>query len=90
MPLGLDGPVPEERLRLVLPGSLSDRSVKFFGTDLDGIELLAQDMDWALGSGAPLTGTAADLLLVLSGRTLPPGRLTGEPSARFTQPEPRG
>jgi hypothetical protein len=43
-------------------------------------------MDWTLGSGAPLTGTAADLLLVLSGRTLPPGRLTGEPRARFTRP----
>ena len=42
VPLGLDRPVPEERLRLVLPGSLTDRSVKFFGTDLDGIELRAQ------------------------------------------------
>jgi hypothetical protein len=77
-------------VRLVLPGSLSDRSVKFFGVDLGGIELRAQDMDWTLGSGVPLTGTAADLLLVLSGRTLPPGRLAGEPSARFTQPGPRG
>ena len=64
--------------------------MKFFGVDLDGIELRAQDMDWTLGSGVPLTGTAADLLLVLCGRTLPPGRLTGEPSARFTQPGPRG
>src|SRR6266568_7702234 len=87
VPLGLAGPVPEERLQLVLPASLSDRSVKFFGVDLDGIELRAQDIDWTLGSGAPLTGTAADLLLVLCGRKLPAGRLAGEPSARFTQPE---
>ena len=86
VPLGIDRPVPEERLRLVLPGSLTDRSVKFFGVDLDGMELRAQDMDWTLGSGTPLTGTGADLLLVLCGRTLPPGRLTGEPSARFSQP----
>ena len=86
VPLGLDGPVPEERLRLVLPASLSDRSVKFFGVDLDGIELRASDMDWTLGSGAPLTGAGSDLLLVMCGRTLPPGRLTGEPSARFTRP----
>ena len=85
VPLGLDRPVPEERLRLVLPGSLADRSVKFFGTDLDGIELRASDMDWSLGSGTPLTGAAADLLLVLCGRTLPPGRLAGEPAARFTR-----
>ncbi len=43
-------------------------------------------MDWTLGSGTPLTGAASDLLLVLCGRTLPTGRLAGEPSARFTQP----
>jgi hypothetical protein len=64
--------------------------VKFFGVDLDGIELRASDMDWALGSGSPLEGAAADLLLVLSGRTLPPGRLAGEPSARFSLPGPQG
>ena len=46
-------------------------------------------MDWTLGSGVPLTGTAADLLLVLCGRTLPPGRLAGEPSARFSLPGPQ-
>ena len=85
VPLGLARPVPEERLRLVLPDSLTDRSVTFFGVDLDGIELRAEDMDWTLGSGAPLKGAASDLLLVLSGRTLPPGRLAGEPSARFTR-----
>jgi hypothetical protein len=70
----------------VLPESLADRSVKFFGVDLDGIELRAQDMDWTLGSGLPLTGAGADLLLVLCGRTLPAGRLSGEPGARFTTP----
>jgi len=86
VPLGLARPVPEERLRLVLPDSLTDRSVTFFGVDLDGIELRAEDMDWTLGSGAPLKGAASDLLLELSGRTLPPGRLAGEPSARFTRP----
>src|SRR6516164_2091507 len=86
VPLGLARPVPEERLRLVLPDSLTDRSVTFFGVDLDGIDLRAEDMDWTLGSGAPLKGAASDLLLVLSGRTLPPGRLAGEPSARFTRP----
>lgn len=86
VPLGLARPVPEERLRLVLPASLTDRSVRFFGTDLGGIELRASDIDWTLGSGAPLTGAAADLLLVLCGRKLPPGRLAGAPAARFTQP----
>jgi uncharacterized protein (TIGR03083 family) len=84
VPLGLAvPPVREERLRPVLPASLDDRSVKFFGVDLDGIELRASDMDWALGSGVPLEGAAADLLLVLCGRTLPAGHLVGEPSTRF-------
>jgi uncharacterized protein (TIGR03083 family) len=87
VPLGLAGPVPEERLRMVLPASLADRSVRFFSVDQDGVELRAGDIDWTLGSGAPLTGAAADLLLVLCGRMLPAGRLAGEPSARFTQPE---
>jgi uncharacterized protein (TIGR03083 family) len=86
VPLGLARPVPEERLRLVLPARLTDRSVKFFGVNLVGIQLRAADMDWTLGSGTPLTGAASDLLLVLCGRTLPTGRLAGEPSARFTQP----
>jgi hypothetical protein len=86
VPLGLAvRPVPEERLRPVLPGSLDDRSVKFFGADLDGIELRASDLDWSLGSGVPLAGAASDLLLVLCGRTLPPGRLSGEPAGRFTR-----
>jgi uncharacterized protein (TIGR03083 family) len=86
VPLGLDQPVPEERLRLVLPGSPADRSVRFFGVDLAGVELRADDMDWTFGSGAPLTGAAQDLLLVLCGRTLPAGRLAGAASGRFTQP----
>jgi uncharacterized protein (TIGR03083 family) len=87
VPLGLAvRPVPEERLRLVVPASLGDRSVRFFGVQLDGIELRASDMDWTLGSGTPLEGAAADLLLVLCGRTLPPSRLSGRPAARFTRP----
>jgi uncharacterized protein (TIGR03083 family) len=86
VPLGSVWPIPEERLRLVLPASTADKSVRFFGTDLAGIEFRATDMDWALGSGTPLTGTAQELLLAICGRKLPAGRLEGEPSARFTQP----
>jgi hypothetical protein len=59
--------------------------VKFFGVELAGIELRADDLDWTYGSGAPLVGNAQDLLLVICGRHLPPGRLRGEASARFTK-----
>ena len=84
VPLGLDITVPEERLRRILPASANDKTVMFFGTDLAGIEFRARDMDWTLGAGTPLTGAAADLLLAMCGRTLPAGRLEGEPSARFS------
>ncbi len=82
--LGVDRRVPEERLRLILEGSDSARSRRFFGTDLEGVRLQADDMEWASGSGRPLIGHAQDLLLVICGRKLPEGRLRGEPAARFT------
>jgi len=82
--LGLDRRVPEERLRAVLGSAGATRARKYFGVDLDGVELRADDLDWSLGSGAPLTGAAQDLLLVLCGRRLPTGRVRGGPSARFT------
>jgi uncharacterized protein (TIGR03083 family) len=85
VPLGIDRRVPEERLRIVLRG-ITPKRLKFFGVDLDGIQLRADDLDWTFGSGTPLSGTAQDLLLVLCGRTLPTGRLRGEPAQRFTNP----
>jgi len=84
VPLGLAFPIPEERLRRVLPGSAHDKTVTFFGTDLAGIEFRARDLDWTLGAGTPLTGAAADLLLAMCGRKLPAGRLSGEAAARFS------
>ena len=82
--LGLDRRVPDDRLRTVLAAVTGPRSQKFFGTDLAGIALRAEDLDWSLGSGVPVSGRAQDLALVLCGRMLPPGQLRGEASARFT------
>ncbi|MFJ9369565.1 maleylpyruvate isomerase family mycothiol-dependent enzyme [Nocardia sp. NPDC101769] len=82
--LGLDRVVPADRMRLVL-GALSPRSVNFFGVDLDGIELRADDLDFSYGCGSVLAGSAQDLLLVLCGRTLPAGRLRGDAAERFTE-----
>lgn len=83
--LGLDRCVPADRLRLVLDG-VNARSLAYFGVDLTGIALCADDLDWTCGSGTTLSGTAQDLLLVLCGRTLPAGHLRGEPAQRFTRP----
>jgi len=84
VPLSLDLAVPEERLRRVLPASVHDKTVMFFGADLAGIQFRARDLDWTLGAGPPLTGAAADLLLAMCGRKLPAGRLCGEAAARFS------
>lgn len=81
--LGLERRVPPARLRLVLD-SQSPEQVAYFGADLDGVELRARDLDWSYGSGTPLWGAAQELLLVLCGRLLPPGRLSGPAAARFT------
>jgi uncharacterized protein (TIGR03083 family) len=73
--LGLARRVPEDRLRVVLPNLATPKALGFFGVDLSGIELRACDAAWTFGSGTPVTGTAQDLALFLSGRNLPPGRL---------------
>ena len=82
--LGLARQVPPGRLGIVLAGITGARSVRHFGTDLAGIELRADDLDWSFGSGTPVSGSTQDLALVACGRKLPPGHLRGELSARFT------
>lgn len=82
--LGLGRRVPPERLAIVLDGISAAKSVRFFGADLGGVELRADDLDWSFGSGEPVSGSAQDLALVVCGRKLPPGQLRGGPSARFT------
>ncbi|GLW27915.1 maleylpyruvate isomerase family mycothiol-dependent enzyme [Actinoplanes regularis] len=75
--------VPAGRMSVVLSG-LSPRSIGYFGTDLSGVRLVATDLDWTFGDGESLHGRAQDLLMVICGRRLPPGLLTGAPAGRFT------
>jgi uncharacterized protein (TIGR03083 family) len=80
--LDLGRRVPIDRLRIVLEG-LTPKQLRYFGANIDGVELRANDLDWSIGAGSPVTGPAQDLLLVLSGRKLPAGHLAGEQSRRF-------
>ncbi|GII00392.1 maleylpyruvate isomerase family mycothiol-dependent enzyme [Planobispora takensis] len=82
--LGLDRRVPTGRIAMVLSG-MRPKNISFFGADLTGVTLEATDLDWSHGTGAPVRGPAQDLLLVLCGRRLPPGRLSGEAAARFAR-----
>ncbi|GGY42173.1 maleylpyruvate isomerase family mycothiol-dependent enzyme [Streptomyces tanashiensis] len=82
--LGLDRRVPEDRLRVLLDG-IRPSGLRFFGVDLSGVRLCAEDLDWSYGSGSAVYGTGQDLLLLAFGRRLPSGRLRGETSGRFTR-----
>jgi uncharacterized protein (TIGR03083 family) len=83
LPLGLEHPVTEPALRVVLEHATTPLSLKHFGLDLAGIRLEADDLDWAYGDGEPLRGHAGVLLMVLMDRRLPAGLLSGGPSPRF-------
>jgi uncharacterized protein (TIGR03083 family) len=81
----LDRRVPDERIGRVL-GIIAGPGVpNFFGVDLSGVELRADDLDWSYGSGATVTGSAQALALVACGRLLPVGRLGGAAAVRFTR-----
>jgi uncharacterized protein (TIGR03083 family) len=84
VPLGIENPVSEPALRVVLENATSPQSRKHFDMDLTGIRLEADDLDWGFGDGEPLRGDARHLLMVLVGRRLPSGLLSGAPTARFT------
>jgi hypothetical protein len=84
VPLGTGRRVPPNSVRTVLGTMTRPGAPGYFGTDMAGVQLVAEDMDWSHGTGPAVSGLAQDLALVLCGRKLPPGQLHGEPSARFT------
>jgi uncharacterized protein (TIGR03083 family) len=72
--------VPAARMAIVLGATDADP----FGTDLTGVELRADDLDWSYGSGQLVTGPAQVLALVLCGRCVPAGRLRGPAAPGLT------
>jgi uncharacterized protein (TIGR03083 family) len=53
-----------------------------FGFPLDGIRVIATDLDWSAGAGAELSGSSRDLLPLLAGRRIPGEHFRGEGVAR--------
>ena len=82
---GLGRRVPENRIARVLAGAGDVDLAQLFGTDLAGLELRADDLDWSYGAGELVTGPAQVLALVLCGRRVPQGRLTGQGTTHFTR-----
>lgn len=81
--LGLERAVPRDRVRLLLD-HVTVKGAKFFGADLTGVRLRADDLDWAFGEGDEVVGAGQDLLLAAFGRRLARGRLQGASAGRFT------
>jgi uncharacterized protein (TIGR03083 family) len=77
--------VPEERVARVLGILTEPGTPNVFGTDLSGVELRADDLDWSYGSGEVVSGPAQVLALVVCGRTVPASRLRGDPAGRFSR-----
>lgn len=86
--LGVDRRIPDQAMAAVLGTVTGPQSMKHFGVDLSGVELQATDLDWSYGQGAPLRGTAADLLLLVTGRQVAEGALTGPGEVRAGSARP--
>ncbi len=80
--LGMHGRASTARVATVL-ARMQPKHLASFDVDLDGIELRATDVDWSHGAGEPVTGLAEDLLLLVCGRRVHAGRLTGPAAVRF-------
>ena len=75
VPLGVARPAPDEAVLAVLDHLTLAGGHVNFGFELAGLCLGATDANWTSGSGTPISGTTADLTLLVSGRKLPPGRI---------------
>jgi uncharacterized protein (TIGR03083 family) len=80
-PLSIDYPIPSDALTSVLDMVVRPGSTTLFGVPIDGINLMATDVDWASGDGRALLGRGRDLLLLLAGRRVPQERFHGEAAA---------
>jgi uncharacterized protein (TIGR03083 family) len=78
--------LPDRRIARVLSLVADPSAPNLFGTDLSGVTLLADDLEWSSGEGTPVEGSAQSLVLVACGRLLPEGRLRGEGASRFVRP----
>lgn len=82
VPLGEPRRTPDDTIRVILDDLTSGDIHESFGVSIEGRRLRATDLDWSYGSGAALSGTAADLALAMCGRAVPAERLEGEPLRR--------
>ncbi len=76
--LGTPAAAPDEAVVAVLD-QLTAANGAFFGLDLTGTRLEADDADWTWGEGEVVRAGAGELVALLGGRTLPDGRSLRRP-----------
>ena len=79
VPLGVPRRSPDDTIRIILDDLTEGDVHEHFSTCIEGRSLQATDLDWSYGSGPALRGRAEDLALMLCGRTVPAGRIEGDP-----------
>ncbi len=78
--VALDRPAaaPDDAVVAVLD-QLTAANGAYFGLDLTGVRLEADDADWAWGEGETVRAGIGELVALLAGRTLPDGRTLRRP-----------
>ncbi|MEV6657833.1 maleylpyruvate isomerase family mycothiol-dependent enzyme [Nocardia fluminea] len=71
VPLGLERTMPTAAAQLSLERVWTMGAPFHAQSRLAGYSLRTTDTSWAAGDGTPITGTAAELLMVVTGRTAP-------------------
>jgi uncharacterized protein (TIGR03083 family) len=79
VPLGVPRRSSDETIRIILDDLTEGGGHENFGTRFEGHRLRATDLDWSYGSGPEVRGKAEDIALLLCGRTVPAGRIDGNP-----------
>lgn len=84
VPLGEPRSASDAATRLVLNDLTEGGAHAHFSTDIGGRNLKATDIDWSFGTGPSLSGTAGDLILHISGRSVSADRLRGNPLTKLS------
>jgi uncharacterized protein (TIGR03083 family) len=77
VPLGREVSTDPERLRWMADGMVAAKSPILSGPRVEGLQLIATDIDWHYGTGPEIKGPAAALVLAGCGRTALHDQLEG-------------
>ncbi|HXW88349.1 MAG TPA: hypothetical protein VEJ42_08810 [Streptosporangiaceae bacterium] len=81
-PAGLAYEIPKRAATTVLDLLTASGDRTLFGFPLDGIKVMATDLEWSAGQGEQLSGRSRDLLPLLAGRAVPHELFDGAGAAR--------